>query len=425
MKTPCGTRYQLEVLMDGLSSHGSVIRRPILVQRGTGLLHELGTAFLFREYPTNALNTQKAVLRDLAFFLEWQALRKARDEDWKPPEQRIKLGKVGFPKGEIADFARWAQVDARQLTLAVATQTKKRANLPSGKPVHFQTFNRRMTTVGRYAAWILQECDPRDDWSAEEHRLLESSASDLRRKFQDYTVDGKDGAEIRSLNPTGMAALYDSLENNAELFPNTPVGRRDKLIIEVLLEGLRAGELLKLWCTDVDEHYEYELGKTVGCLSVHLRPNEVNDPRRDEPAGKTLPGLLPIPDQLARRLVDYITGDREAAVEKIDKPPPHLFVNLSGKYVGQPISQRYLNNIVARKRPPGLEGDFTPHVLRHTHFDEIYDDMSTKGVDPRQTMLQRGRWSENSNMPARYARRSITKATAKYTASRDDQIRAR
>lgn len=216
------------------------------------------------------------------------------------------------------------------------------------------------------------------------------------------------------------------LEVLAQGLPETTAHeRRDKLIALLLYRsGLRAGELLKLWCTDISDDFDIGDGRRTGCAEVHLRPNDPYDKRRFEPAGKTLPGLVPIRREVATRVIDYILHDRQEAVSCSDFPDsPYLFVCHSGPRKGQPISQRNLNRLIAKLSVlPGIPSNFTPHILRHTHLNETHEAASGKGLETRQVLLQRGRWAERSDMPSRYAQRSIAKQVAALVAVREQHL---
>ena len=423
-------QFQTVVLLDRSVSKAHAVRRPLLVNRNAGLPHELSIAFLLREYGLKRLYTQLAVLADLAFFLEWLSLRAKRAAFGKPrtdfvsPERRVLSGSPALTHKEIADFCRWAHLPAKKLAEASHAESPSFAQLAEGRAVAFNTSNRRIKTIGRYMAWLTRECDQRLELSANEQRALDASAASIREAFDSHLADGDDCMEVRSLDGDAKKSFESVITSYGPYDSSTPIGRRDRLILETLYEsGLRPGELLSLYCTDVTENWEYKPGQFTGCLKVVIADNDSADTRVREPSCKTFSGLVPIPRELTVRLLAYITEDREEAVSQSGRSTPHLFVNHEGIHKGLALSQRNLNRIAAKlKLYQSIPSTMAPYVLRHTHFDHVYETASSKGNNPRDVLLQRGRWSHKSTMPSRYAMRAIAKHSAELVQARDHKI---
>lgn len=423
-------RFRIELLLDTSPDGSDAVRRVVLVDRETELQHELAVAFLLDEFGQKPLNTQIAVLLDLAFFLEWQLLRTRRAEasgkaraPFIGPEGRVLAGIRALRNREITEYCSWACLSANKLATALQDESSTFAQLATGKAVKFGTSNRRIRTAGNYVAWLTKECDPRSELTAEEHRMLEASAQSIRMEFHKHIATGDDSVEVRSLNEQQRSAVEKAIGNGGP-FPQTPTGRRDRLIVETLHEsGLRAGELLKLCCVDVMESWEYKPGHFTGCIKVVEAQNDPADTRLHEPACKTGGGLVPISTSLATKLIEYIVGDREAAVFKSNSATPFLFVNHEGKYEGSPLGRRNLNRILAKlKSFESLPSTISPHVLRHTNLNHVYKTATSKGRDAREIVIQRGRWSTKSTMPDRYAARAIEERSAELVQQRDQII---
>jgi integrase len=414
-------QYTIQILIDRVTNKSASIRRPILIDSTNGEINELATSFIYRNYPKAALNTQIAVLRDIAFFFEWCELRRARHKNWLMPEARAIQGFTVLTEREVTDFARWCAVEAKQL-LEARTLHPRIKILPAGKAVEGATHNRRITSAAQYCSWILKECTTLDSDQIDNFLKLDQSASKMKEAFKRHLQNLADSAKVRSLSEKEEAVLASALS----LLPtNTAHARRDKLIVDLLYQsGLRSGELLKLRCIDINDNFKLEDGRITGCIEVHLIPNDPHDSRRSEPAAKTFPGLVPISRDLATRLSNYIYSDRQTAINRSGATiTPYLFVCHSGKNIGEPMSQRNLNRLVAKMRiVQGVPSDFTPYVLRHTHLDGIYESATRKGKNAREILLQRGRWSHRSTMISRYAQRSITRLTAELVAERQARI---
>lgn len=226
----------------------------------------------------------------------------------------------------------------------------------------------------------------------------------------------------KSLKREAAAQLRTQIGHRAD----AACAERDRLITALLLEGLRAGEVLKLRTFDLDEFYEVQDGLTIAIVCILRQPNSFDEPRVIPPSVKTLPGDLPIPRTLAHDLANYINGYRSHTLEKIgsESETPYIFINHQGPSSGQPTSQRNLNRIIGKLKGSGaLPESIAPHILRHTHMDEIYATAAAngkRGDDIREVLLQRGRWSENSAMPRHYTKRELLKASARLIQERDE-----
>jgi site-specific recombinase XerD len=424
-------QFRTVIAVDHHPSARDAVRRALLIDAETGLPHELATAFVLAEHGLKRLNTQVAAFNDLAFFLEWLALRRRRarqsgaaSREFINPEHRVLGGMPALTKREIADFCRWTRLPAAKMAEATREESAPFSKFAVGQAVKFSTSNRKIQAAGRYVAWLTRECDPREELSAEEHRALDASVRAVREAFDDHVAEGDDSVEVRSLDIDAKESFERVLDDGGPFSLDTPTGRRDLLMMQTMYEsGLRPGELLKLSCTDVVEAWEYKPGQITGCLHVVVSHNDPADVRKREPSCKTLPGLVPITSSLASKLMDYITGDREEAVSDSGSMTPLLFVNHQGKFKGDPISQRNLNRVAAKlKSYASIPARFSPHVLRHTHFDHVYEAVAAKGQDPREVLIQRGRWSQRSTMPGRYAKRAIARHSAEFVRERERQI---
>jgi AraC-like DNA-binding protein len=94
------------------------VRRALLVDKFTGLLRELPTTYVSRHLGQKSLNTQIAVLYDLAFYFEWSRLKLGRSIEWICPEERVRRGQLALTSREINDLANWCQASAADLANA-------------------------------------------------------------------------------------------------------------------------------------------------------------------------------------------------------------------------------------------------------------------------------------------------------------------
>ncbi len=400
------------------------IRRVFLFDRKSGLMLEGQTAFVDHEFGNNPPNTQVVVLRELAFLHEWTLLRASRDPKWIHPEQRIANGQMAMSRSEVLDYSRWCKNQVSTLTSARyaeagSTNTK---SIPIGNPVDLSTSNRKLLYSCRYLVWLTQlliaETNVDDIKNFEPASVL---VDRLKREFHRKLSSEKKYIPPQSLTVQQARDLRKLVNSTG----SSPIEVRDHLIVRLLLEGLRPGELLKVKTYDVDDGFEIDFGRRVAILNVLRRPNDPDDARLHEPAVKTLPGRLPISQKLATDLISYVIVQRRDAVacRSCVEETPYLFISHFGKTIGQAVSQRNLNRIVAKfKCLLSLPKTLSPRTMRHTHMTEI-ESISAKRGDStsksRKILLQRGRWAKNSDMPAHYTERETMRQSADLVAERD------
>ncbi len=420
---------QVRVLLDhlGRGKHARALRRAFLLERDSGRILELPTTYLDHEFGLDSLNTQLSVLADLRFFLEWAALKASRSADFVAPQHRAARNQIPLTQREVKDFGRWCQRSARDLAFETESGSPNVSRLPGEAVVGTKFRNRRLRNVSQFLQWLVTSLASGDEGDEDEIAIIEVRRNLIARWFDKQLLADSKALPPGSLDPGESQVLREVLDN-PEVFPPDAIGTRDRLIFELLLQGVRAGELLKIQVVDVNDTYRLNLGRTIGVVSIAKRPNDVDDPRVREPAVKTRPGTLPIPRRLAQALIAYVTDFRRSAVDARagGQETPYLFVNHSGNHAGQPLSQRNLNRIVAKlKGQFGLPDTLIPHALRHTHFTELYDDQRQKGrsdTDIRALLIDRGRWAPNSTMPARYVSRSLMRESADYVEERDGEL---
>lgn len=420
----------IRVIFDkvGNGEGARAIRRPLLVDRGSGLLHELPTTYVFRTLGQKALNTQVTVMYDLAFYLQWLDLRRQRSPSWLTPEQRVRSGKLALTEREIADLRTWCQTSAHELVNAFQREAKNIRVLQSGESVESTTTNSRLINIRSYLHWLTRSLiegtlylEDREMAKSIRHQEI------LEVSFSNVMHTGKKAPRCNSLTRDQSNSLRKVLVDS-DFFSKSPEGKRDRLIARLFHEaGLRAGELLKLRCEDLDANRRLSSNKTSAIVNVVRRPNDINDERLDEPGVKTLPGPVTISKDLAAQLILYISNERRQAIDlrKTDHETPYLFVCHTGPTIGKPISRRNLNRIIKKlQKIAGLES-VSPHVLRHTHFTDLWEMAASKGkssAEIRAVMLFRGHWSPNSKMPERYASRHIANIDALYIEERDRRL---
>lgn len=426
--TSSGLSSIVRVLRESIGEGRSrkVLRRPILIDRNTGLLRELQTAFVYRTQGQKARNTQVAYFRDLAFFDEWCKLKEATNLSWMRPELRVKKQKLALSPKEISDFSRWCTYPAKTIATALAHLDQKTQRLHTSSSVDTDTVNRRLRTASSYLQWITQEfIEGLLDLDTGSMLKAEKASQIIRNTFNQELRRNSKSKPPRSYSEEETEVLHQVL-NSGKGLGRSDVRDRNRLIVRLLYESaLRAGELLKLYCSDVVFDYRITGQFKTGVVLVRRRPNDPYDERENDPSVKAIPGPVPIPNSLAQELFDYIQGERRASIRKrVDsRDTPYLFINHSGPNVGRPMSQRNLNKILKTLgKVDGLPGWTTPHVMRHTHLTEHAELIFNNERDPIPFLISRGRWSPNSNTYNIYTERFWQKKAAEMTNIRDREI---
>lgn len=296
---------QVLVIRDeaGYGLRRKAIRRALLIDRSSGLLHELPTTYIFRQLGQKALNTHVGTLYDLAFYVQWCALQRKRNPKWQLPEERVRAGKPALTEREVSNLGNWCQSMAKELVKVYGRESTNLRVLSPEKSADSTTTNRRLTTICNYLCWLIR--DMIEGTLELEDKELAKSA-----RYQ----DGLRLAFASEINTSKKPAPFRSLDRDASLsLRTTPLNRergafaahkeRDNLICRLFLDsGLRAGELLKLYCEDLDDNYSVGPGKTAAVVKVIRRPNDPDDDRVLEPAVKTLPGPVAISKKLAAEI---------------------------------------------------------------------------------------------------------------------------
>lgn len=173
---------------------------------------------------------------------------------------------------------------------------------------------------------------------------------------------------------------------------------RNRLIFSLLFNlGLRAGELLNLKVDDFDLRDN--------TLSVIRRHDSKDDRRPYQPLVKTGERVIPLSDELASEIFDYISNSRE----KMTKRKKHNFLlvaHCTGKTAGEPLSISAYEKIISTlKRASPKLSNLSGHRLRHTWnymYSKIIEraklDYSRK-KDLRNYLMG---WSKESTMTDNY-----------------------
>ena len=192
-------------------------------------------------------------------------------------------------------------------------------------------------------------------------------------------------------------------------------------MIELLLEtGMRRGELLKLYTTDINR------GSQHAYVSINDRENDPGDPRAEEPALKTHGRTVGISTQLYEVYEHYIQSERRPLRDGKPMKLPYRYLFISDR--GRPLSIRALSNVLDRLflaielAHPELLPTLSAHDFRHTFADRFLAYLvEQRGHDLERATDELRRvcgWAETSAMPRRYASRYLAESANRHNAQR-------
>ena len=269
-----------------------------------------------------------------------------------------------------------------------------------------QTGANRVRFVAGYLEWLARD----------------SPAEDARERLRDTVASLNARAKISVRPPTDPKKGLSTEQRErllAVIVPSSPenpfrteaVRYRNLSLIACLDQtGMRRGELVGLKIRDIDFRQL--------TISIHRRPPDPKDPRRQRPHTKTNARKVPMKLELSDMLFHYITVWRRA--ESGARRHDYLFVAHGGTNPGAPLSPRGIGKIFDSLRPV-LSFELHSHLLRHTWNDRFSDAIDrSAGLGKKTATAEEERlrnylmgWSPDSKMAERYSRRHIERAAHK------------
>lgn len=219
---------------------------------------------------------------------------------------------------------------------------------------------------------------------------------------------------FRALPSIVVEELYDIANPQSDRNPfRSDKARWRNFIILILLlhQGLRSGELLLLLADAIKEGIDPVSNETRFWINISKKPDFVHDPRSDAPSIKTRHSTrqIPVATDLAVLVQSYSDNWRGK------QNHPFLFANSRGS----PLSRRYVGKIfdsiserLSRKSQKVLsdnlrEPKIRPHDLRHTCAVVRLTQFVDEGI-PIEIAVEHLKtffgWSFVSQMPSHYAR---------------------
>lgn len=243
--------------------------------------------------------------------------------------------------------------------------------------VDLRTRDQYLVLLKRYLAWSATRYLSRIPHNAVTHQELNTAfvavAEAIERRFESHITRVRpQQVRYRSLTDAQLAIIRAVSRRSAKSLPAASATAQlvDDRIIELLLEtGMRRGELLKLYTTDINQ------GSQHAYVSINDREHDPDDPRAEEPALKTHSRTVGISAQLNEVYENYIQRERRPIRngKRIKLPFRYLFISDRGR----PLSLRALANVLDRLfltielAHPKLLPTLSAHDFRHTFADRF------------------------------------------------------
>ncbi len=395
-------------------------RLPLLVQAGDATPLPILIPFIYVQLKLRhrAYNTAAAHLRAIQAFY---AYAKSRDMDI---DEAILACHFDAILALLDGYAIWLQ-SGRHADNLIARIGK--AGTVLFQQISSRTRDQYLRLLKKYLSWCVTRYIPRarqnSATQADINVVFADVADVIERRFESHIINARpDRTRYRSLTDTQLQTVRTLIRPGAagNPFPER-LQLRNWLMIELLLEtGIRRGELLKLYTTDINK------GSQHAYVSINDREHDPRDPRVEEPALKTHGRTVGISAQLYEVYERYIQSDRRPLRD--GKPMKLLYRYLFISDRGRPLSIRALSNVLDRLfltielAHPGLLPTLSAHDFRHTFADHFLAYLVEKrGHDLERATDELRRvcgWSETSTMPRRYAGRYLAESANLHNAQR-------
>nr|WP_315405167.1 site-specific integrase [uncultured Pseudomonas sp.] len=395
-------------------------RVPVLVQDGSAAPLPKLVPFIYVQlrFKHRAYNTVAAHLRAIQAFYTYA---KSRELDI---DEAILACHFETILALLDGYTLWLQSGRQADNLVARIGTTAMASLP---PIDPHTRDQYLRQLKQYLSWSVTRYIPRARQNSTTQANIEVAFADvadvIERRFESHITNVRpDRARYRSLTDPQLQIIRTLIRPGAvgNPFPKR-LQLRNWLMIELLLEtGMRRGELLKLYTTDINK------GSQHAYVSINDRENDPGDPRAEEPALKTHGRTVGISTQLYEVYEHYIQSERRPWRD--GKPIKLLYRYLFISDRGRPLSIRALSNVLERLfltielAHPGLLPTLSAHDFRHTFADRFLAYL----VEQRRYDLDRATdelrrvcgWAETSAMPRRYASRYLAESANRHNAQR-------
>lgn len=338
-------------------------------------------------------------------------------------EARIRRGEF-FEEHEIDAIVRACRAPYQELVKLRKAPKPKAGNIirlesfrqksaAAPEEVQGQTAANRVHDIRDYLDWLASVMMPRISRDSDSYMAFQLKREQQKQGFnakmpKPRESDPKEGLDRETADRLMQVVNPDSPDNP---WPkDRGVALRNQCIIQLLYTlGIRRGELLGIKTTDFNSQ--------AGELTIHRRPDDPDDPRRDKPRAKTRARRLDLEHAVIDLVLAYITTVRR----NVPNAKKNLFLFVThkkGRYQGKPLSISAYHKIIEKLREtvPELPENVSGHILRHSwneRFSEICDSAKTPEEKERSLREYLMGWKSGSAMARRYTERHTREAAKK------------
>lgn len=403
-------RYQVRTI-----KFASGERFPLLIDRASGKPLFDPTTFLVTQMRSAGLATAtmtqaaRAIMAGLQIF-EHQGV------DFS---SRLREGRM-LELGEITELAEKMYLPLEQIdalipasatknvaprVVSIKRSHKRTQTAPNSKLLQGGSAGIRLLYFRNYLSWLTKRyiLSQTINSSSTERLLLiqenfwDSVSERIPKDRGRSTQNAREGLSEEVMH-RALAVIDQSSPENP--WKNKHARARNELIFRLLHNlGIRRSEALILEVAD----FNFRLNEVL----IARRPDDPTETRLDAPNAKTRDRLLPLSNELANMVRNYITKVRS----QIPGARKHGKL-LVATGTGSPLTKSAMNKIFVelRTRVPDLPDELHPHIMRHTWNDDFSKLMQEKKVSREDEVRMRNQqmgWSENSKTAATYLNRFI------------------
>lgn len=307
---------------------------------------------------------------------------------------------------EIESIAGDSGIPSAALTKVIHLSNTKEFGISSKSVTKVSTDTKytRLTYIANFLEWLAGYLNAPSFETNKMVRALRVRRPKRKRNQSDSVNELNYKALSESQLTIAYNALKTSISNNVE--KDNAVHIRNILIFKLLHKlGLRKGELLSLRVDGLN--YDSIKGHSLKIRRYH---DSKLDSRNKQPLVKTLERDLPLSNELAEEINQYVLAIRSKS--KPSKKHPYLFVtHKKGMYWGAPLSIASVDLIFTQLN--GLTGgNIHPHQLRHTfnyELSRLFDNAKEPFPEQQQEDMRSylNGWKTGSGTAAVYNKRFI------------------
>lgn len=344
--------YRLETV---LFSNGE--RFPILVNVKTGIPDFYSTLWVTVELRNqSAVNTIRNKLGTIQWIMNWEKQNNLVISD-------LIHNKVLLTENQLESLIRHMRINVKKQKNVINT---KKSVLMKGRTQFIDIYSavslshqyNRLTTLSEYILFLSKVINVSNEYIEKLTKLITLIKESRPKNHKTLSI--KPESEL----PDGLLDEFMSIANFSN--PNNPfqdigIRKRNHLMFILLKElGIRRGELLSIQIPFID------IGTAKSSITIRRTHDDKFDTRKKQAVSKTKERRLPISQNIAQLINDYIMNYR-SKIPNANKHPYLFVTHRKGKTQGNPISTSSFDNVIVptMKKIDSKFSIIHPHIFRH------------------------------------------------------------